>query len=311
MRDAPGPEVTLLRSWTIVVAVVGSLLVPFESIAAPILYGGVGRGSMANAGNLIIIDPTTGSGALVGSGTGLPGLNGLAYAPGNVLYGSTINNPVFGNEPPTSELVRLDPVTGTVIGSPLDITLNGGSIFVNDLALHPITGILYANMLDMAANEFLLLTLDPITGIATEIGGSGVLNASLAFGLDGTLYSTAATFDANGAFVAGQLHTINPTTGQVVTTVGSFGTHVGGLAVRPTDGVIFASGNQGGGIYTLSLSGEQQLIGFTNTGAPGDIAFAPIPEPASAGLVVVAAGMLAVLRLRSPKRRTGDQHPRR
>jgi hypothetical protein len=123
-----------------------------------------------------------------------------------------------------------------------------------------------------------------------------VLNAALAFGLDGTLYSTGATFDANG-FVAGQLHTINPETGEVLTTVGSFGTHVGGLAVRPTDGVIFASGNQGGGIYTLSLSGEQQLIGMTTVGAPGDIAFAPIPEPGSASFFVLAAGVLASFRV--------------
>jgi hypothetical protein len=292
----------MLRSWTIVSVMAGSLLVPLDAIAAPILYGGVGRGSGTNAGNLITIDQINGSGSLIGSGTGLPGLNGLAYAPGNVLYGSTINSPVFGNEPPTSQLVRLDPVTGAVIGSPLDITLAGQSIFVNDLALHPTTGILYANMLDQLAGEFVLLTLNPTTGIATEIGGSGVLNASLAFGLDGTLYSTGATFDVNG-FVAGQLHTINPATGEVLTTVGSFGTHVGGLAVRPTDGVIFASGNQGGGIYTFSLSGEQQLIGFTTAGAPGDIAFAPIPEPSSASFFVLAAGVLASFRLVGRKRR--------
>jgi hypothetical protein len=289
----------MLRSWTKGFILTSSLLLPSISIAAPILYGGVGRGSTINAGDLITIDQTTGSGSLVGAGTGLPGLNGLAYAPGSVLYGSTINNPVFGNEPPTSQLVKLDPVTGAVIGSPLDITLDGNPIFVNDLTLHPITGILYANMLDPLAGEFLLLTLDATSGMATEIGGSGVLNASLAFGLDGTLYSTGATFDATGAFAAGQLHTINPATGEVLSTVGSFGTHVGGLAVRPTDGVIFASGNQGGGIYTLSLSGQQQLIGFTGAGAPGDIAFAPIPEPASAGFLVLGTGILAWLWLRS------------
>ena len=291
----------MLRSWTIVLFIAGSLLLPFDAVAAPMLYGGVGRGSGTNAGDLITIDQITGSGSLIGSGTGLPGLNGLAYAPGNVLYGSTINAPVFGNELPTSQLVRLDAVTGTVIGSPLDITLGGNSIFVNDLALHPTTGILYANMLDQLAGEFLLLTLDPATGIATEIGGSGVLNAALAFGVDGTLYSTGATFDANG-FVAGQLHTIDPATGEVLTTVGSFATHVGGLAVRPTDGILFASGNQGGGIYTLSLSGDQQLIGFTNAGAPGDIAFAPIPEPGSASLFVLAAGVLASIRLVNRRR---------
>jgi hypothetical protein len=143
-------------------------------------------------------------------------------------------------------------------------------------------------MLDHLAVEFLLLTLDPTTGIATQVGGSGVLDAALAFGLDELCIPQALRLmqmDLSPAICT-------RSTPQPVRSLplSGFGTHVGGLAVWPTDGVIFASGDQRGGIYTLSVSGEQQLIGFTNAGAPGDIAFAPIPEPSSASFFVGGPG---------------------
>jgi hypothetical protein len=46
----------MLRFWTTASVIAGSLLVPFDSIAAPIFYGGVGRGSGTNGGDLITID---------------------------------------------------------------------------------------------------------------------------------------------------------------------------------------------------------------------------------------------------------------
>jgi hypothetical protein len=53
--------------------------------------------------------------------------------------------------------------------------------------------------------------------------------------------------------------------------------HVGGLAVRPTDGVIFASGGDEGSIYTLSPTGTQTLVGLTSAGGVGDLAFTQLP----------------------------------
>ena len=53
--------------------------------------------------------------------------------------------------------------------------------------------------------------------------------------------------------------------------------HVGGLAVRPTDGLIFASGGDEGDIYTLSKRGRQTFVGFTGVGGVGDLAFTPLP----------------------------------
>jgi hypothetical protein len=47
--------------------------------------------------------------------------------------------------------------------------------------------------------------------------------------------------------------------------------------VRPTDGVIFASGGDEGSIYTLSPTGTQTLVGLTSAGGVDDLAFTPLP----------------------------------
>ena len=74
------------------------------------------------------------------------------------------------------------------------------------------------------------------------------------------------------------LNTLDPDTAEVLTTSAPFTTaHVGGLAVRPTDGVIFASGGFPSDIYTLSKDGEETFLGLTGFGGVGDIAFTPLP----------------------------------
>jgi len=47
--------------------------------------------------------------------------------------------------------------------------------------------------------------------------------------------------------------------------------------VRPTDGVIFASGGDEGRLWTLSPTGTQTFLGLTNVGGVGDLAFTPLP----------------------------------
>ena len=113
--------------------------------------------------------------------------------------------------------------------------------------------------------------------MAALIGRTGVIGATIAFGPDGTLYQTSAIFDDVG-LVAGYLNTLDSDTGAVLTTSDPFTTeHVGGLAVRPTDGVIFASGGDAGRLWTLSPSGTQTLLGLTSVGGVGDLAFTPLP----------------------------------
>ena len=252
-----------------------SAVQPAAAAGQTALYGGIGRGSAFNPGALISINQDTGLGTLVGHPDSVPGLTGLVFDISGALYGTTISGMLGTGR--FSTLVRIDPGTGAQIGPALTITANDLPISITDLALQPGTNTLYGTSL--SEDDFInsIYTIDPATGVATLIGRTGVIGATIAFGPDGTLYQTSAVFDDMG-FVAGYLNTLDPDTGAVLTTSDPFTqAHVGGLAVRPTDGVIFASGGDAGDIYTLSPSGTQTLVGFTSVGGVGDLAFTPLP----------------------------------
>jgi hypothetical protein len=239
------------------------------------LYGGIGRGSPLNPGAVITINQDTGAGTLLGHPDSVPGLSGLVFDISGTLYGTTISGTLGTGR--FSELVRIDPGTGAQIGPAVTITANNLPVSITDLALQPGTNTLYGTSL--SEDDFInsIYTIDPATGVATLIGRTGVIGATIAFGPDGTLYQTSAIFDDAG-FVAGFLNTLDPNTGAVLTTSDPFTTeHVGGLAVRPTDGVIFASGGDAGRLWTLSPSGTQTFLGLTNVGGVGDLAFTPLP----------------------------------
>lgn len=175
--------------------------------------------------------------------------------------------------------MRINPVTGTQEAS-IGITrlADGSPVVITDLAVQPGTDVLFGTALDPTTFFSNIYTIDKSTGIATFIGNTGVIGATLAFGPDGTLYQTIAEFDNSGAFARGFLITLDPTTAAVLTTSDPFFlAHVGGLAVRTTDGKIFASGGMPGDIYKLSSRGRQTLLGFTGLGGVGDIAFTPLP----------------------------------
>jgi len=267
---------TLLWALMLAVMLTSSAMVRSAGTAGETeLYGGIGRGSPANPGWLITVDQDTGAGALLGHPDSVPGLTGLVFDISGTLYGTTISGTLGTGR--FSRLVRIDPGTGAQIGPAVTITADHLPISITDLALQPGTNTLYGTRL--SEDDFInsIYTIDPATGVATLIGSTGVTGATIAFGPDGTLYQTSAVFDDNG-FVAGYLNTLDPDTGAVLTTNGPFTqAHVGGLAVRPTDGVIFASGGDEGDIYTLSQTGTQTFVGFTGVGGVGDLAFTPLP----------------------------------
>jgi hypothetical protein len=251
------------------------LLASQQHLAQTTLYGGIGRGSPENPGSLITIDQATGAGTVVGHPDSVPGLTGLAFDTSGALYGTTISGTLFTGR--FSKLVRIDPNTGAQIGTALDITSGGSPIAITDLAVQPGTERLYGNFLDETNFINSIYVIDPTTGVASLVGSTGVTGATLAFGPDGTLYQTSAVFDEVGNFIEGFLNTLDPNTGAILTTSAPFTLHhVGGLGVRPTDGVIFASGGDEGDIYTLSPTGTQVLVGFTEVGGVGDIAFTPL-----------------------------------
>lgn len=244
------------------------------------LYGGVGRGPGTDRGTLITIDQANGDGTLVGVGASDPavGITGLAFDTSGDLFASTISDIVFGGSP-QSTLIRLNPVTGVQLALIGTIRLaNGTPVVMNDLAVQPGTDTLFGTALDLNTITNNIYTIDKSTAVATLVGNTGVIGATIAFGPDGTLYHTSAEFTAEGVFIRGFLNTLDPETAAVLTTSDPFtDAHVGGLAVRPTDGVVFASGGFPSDIYTLSLDGEETFLGLTGFGGVGDIAFTPLP----------------------------------
>ena len=255
------------------------LVAPATSLAQTTLFGGVGRGGGENQGEILTIDQTTGAATLVGEGATDPqsGVTGLAFDSAGRLFASTINAPLFGGPPPVGTLIQIDPLTGEQVAVIGTIRLaSGASVVINDLAIQPGTDVLFGTALnDTGTNN--LYTINTTTAVATFIGDTGVIGATLAFGPDGTLYQTSAEFDPPGTFQRAFLNTLDPATAAVLTTSESFGVHIGALAVRPTDGVIFASSGMPGEIYTLSPGGVLTLVGNTGVGGPGDLAFTPVP----------------------------------
>jgi hypothetical protein len=292
--------------WLLRVALLSSLVLPL--VPAPgraqqaDLFGGVGRVG-ANRGALITINQATGAGALIGPGVGpVAGLTGLAFDTAGALFGSTLSDPFFepgaGGAP---TLVRLDVHTGVVLAS-APITLGGSALAINDLAAQPGTGLLFGTSLSTTTFVNSIYTIDKGTGVATLVGSTGVTGETLAFGPDGTLYQTSSVFGAQG-FLQGFLNTLNPATGAVLTTSAAFTlAHVGGLAVRPTDGAIFATGGQGGDLYRLSASGQQTFVGLSGRGGVGDIAFVVVPEPSTLALLGTAVLPLAGVVARKRRR---------
>ena len=92
---------------------------------------------------------------------------------------------------------------------------------ITDLVLQPGTNTLYGTRLSEEDFTNSIYTISPATGVATLIGNTGVIGATLAFGPDGTPYQTSAIFDDDG-FVAGYLNTLDPDTGAVLTTSDPF-----------------------------------------------------------------------------------------
>jgi len=136
-------------------------------------------------------------------------------------------------------LRKINPDTGATISS-VEISLageevNGGT----GIAFNPVDGKLYA-LLKVGGSDRLLATIDPATGLASEVGNTGGKLASLTFN-PGTLYSVDLD--------SGNLTTISTANGSV-TNLCALDTFGGtGLSFNPNDGLLY---------YTTS--GEFQRI---------------------------------------------------
>ena len=311
MKDPRQSSRLVLSAYVVAVLL---FLVSRDAIADSVtLFGGIGKGSpVGTAGDLITINQTTGAGTIVGHPDAIAGLTGLAFDSAGTLYGSTISGSLPPTGPPgrTSTLVIIDPTGGAQVGLAHSITAGGTAISITDLAVQPGTNILFGTSLDEVTFTNSIYTIDS-TGAASFKGNTGVTGATLGFAPDGTLYMTSATFDENGVQTGIFLHTLDPNAGTILSTIpvqapnGTDLFHIGGLAVRPTDGLLFVSARAAdvvteGDVYTLTATGTLTFLGDTGIGEIGDVAFRPaaVPEPATVALLVTWLGILGAARWR-------------
>jgi streptogramin lyase len=256
------------------------------------------------AGNDMIyrVDLTTGTANPIGS-TGLGGATpDICFDVHGNLFG------VKGGGLSSNNLIAIDKTTGagSVIGATVIDILSGlGSQAFLGLAQ---TNVLYATQ---GNNGDQLATIDPLTGVATSVGNTGLHLSGLAVSSAGELLATtrinsdlyrldAATGDAylvgpTGVFYLdaiafdrgghlwginndgpSTMFAINPATA-AASPIGETGAPwIAGLAFDPNDGKAYASdGNGLDGIYTVStVSGAATLIGHTGLGgSTPDIGF--------------------------------------
>ncbi len=160
----------------------------------------------SDGGQVGILDPATGTFTPFANPSGYADLDGLAWDPStNKLYASVRSG---GND----ELVCIE-TTGPNAGLPVagtEVEVTGSGPDVDELTVPPNScsnaGVLYATM--STSTGFQLATIDPTSGVASEIGPFGIPDVE------------SITFDANCNLYAntgsGELYLVDQMTGEVV-----------------------------------------------------------------------------------------------
>jgi hypothetical protein len=247
---------------------------------------------------LSVVNQTTGAVAVVGHPAGVARISGLTFGLDGSLFGAT---QIAGGFPPPpgpmggSNLIRLDPSTGALLSSVL-ITDGSNGLSIADLAVQPVTGLLYGirSPQDGLNGQGNLYTINSATGFATLVGATGDFFGSIAFAPNGTLYMSAADLDfATDTTVNIALKTLNPANAATLSSI-PVNDFYGALGIRE-DSVIFAGTGDRAQLFTINpTTGNATLVGTTGTNFVGDLAFAPVPEPGAwilsfAGLAALAA----------------------
>ncbi len=284
-RDFPeGKKMNFSTSGLAAIACGASAALLLASTASAQSTGTIwGLSSDFSAGNaLYTIDSTTGVATLQVTLTGTVGtsLVGLEYLNG-VFYGTDVfdgNSFTFGS---------IDPTTGayTVIND------QAGSLNWHALAGDADVNLLYTVDQD-DGNQLKSVTTG---GVVTAIGGSGGPDMrGLAFDNDSDiLYG----IDGNGS-----LYTIDTGTG-ISALVGSTGVPGGqpGLAYDDLADILYLNDGAGQSLYTVdTTTGAATLVGGNAAGAVIDgLAFVPVPEPTSLGLILGGVAFAGLRRRRA------------
>lgn len=279
-------------------------LLPHISSAQQVLFGAIGNGSPINKGAIIQINQLNGIGAFVGDPVTPGGLSGIDFDSSGRLFGTTV-----GGMGSSSFLVQINPTTGALINTIGEIMDAGGILIkIGDLAFQPGTDVLFG----IGANNGPppnttggdLFTIDTTNGIATLVGTSITRACGLCFAPDGTLYCWE-----------NDLHTLNPNTGGIISTVLTDADFIDSCGVR-VDGTIFGTpaGDESEPADTIltvdPISGDLNFIGDSGQGFVSDLAFVEaellprriIPTLSEWGLIAMA-GVLGIVGFMVMRRR--------
>ncbi len=234
-------------------------------------------------GAVLSIDQTTGAGTVLA--TPMPGLGVTGVATDSLgrVFASTGTT---GSATDGPRLIRIDPATGALLADVGRLqTAGGDDCYIVDLSFQPGTNVLFGILgnqgpaprcgIEGSPGGY-LLTINTATAQVTVIGRDAALGNSgggLAFAPNGTLYFTPCW--SNDGFI----HTLNPATAAITssTVLVDSGTCYMGLAVRPTDGTIFASydwENEDNRIFILDpVTGARQAVGSPGNYLVHDLTF--------------------------------------
>jgi len=304
----------------------GALALFCSSVSGQTLIGvnGGGGGGFGSPGAVLSINQATGAGAVLSTPMPGLGLTGVATDSLGQVFASTGSTNSATNGP---HLIQINPATGALIADVGRLeTAGGDDCYIGDLSFQPGTNVLFGILGNQGPDPRCgiegggvggyLVTINTATARVTVIGRDGALgnaNGGLAFAPNGTLYFTPCWDNP------GFIYTLNPATAAITSTTAlqeTFSTCYMGLAVRPTDGTIFASyddQNDDNRIFTLNpATGTRQVVGLpgdylvhdlTFVGAPTPSAVVPAPTLTEWALLtlVVLMPLVGVARLRRLK----------
>jgi hypothetical protein len=273
-----------------------------------VMYGSLGghnNGDSTNDGSLALVDPATAAVTVIGHPDAVSHLAGIAFESTGRLFASTLDFAPFPppiSFPRSSELLVLDRNTGAVITDIGRIRdASGHEMSVNRIAIQPGTDTLFAmrSPEDDTNQQSKLYTINKGTGVATLIGGPGTgglgnFFGAIAFAPSGTLYMTVADLLPGTGPVNPRLLTLNPDTGDVLSTVMT-ANYLPALGVSP-DGVLFGGTGDDHRLFTIDpKTGIETFVGDTGTHFVSSLAFGPAPVPEPATVVLLGIGTLGVI----------------